>query len=129
MKIELIRIRDLSMLTFDHLTVAALTLEQGVAHIERALGVVIPAGGAHPLMGTHNHLMRLGEGAFLELIAPDPAVTPQRVRWFGLDDPAMRKSLQELATARQLGGPRSRYQACAGRDRWRTGRSRAGDAW
>jgi hypothetical protein len=95
LKIELIRIRDLSMLTFDHLTVAALTLEQGVAHIERALGVVIPAGGAHPLMGTHNHLMRLGVGAFLELIAPDPAVTPQRVRWFGLDDPAMRRSLQD----------------------------------
>jgi hypothetical protein len=82
------------MLIFDHLTVAALTLEQGVAHIERALGVVIPAGGAHPLMGTHNHLMRIGEGAFLELVAPDPAVTPQRPRWFGLDDPATRKSLQ-----------------------------------
>jgi glyoxalase-like protein len=82
------------MLVFDHLTVAALTLEQGVAHIERALGVVIPAGGAHPLMGTHNHLMRLGEGAFLELIAPDPAATPQRARWFGLDDPAMRRSLE-----------------------------------
>lgn len=79
---------------FDHLTIAALTLEQGMAHIERVLGVVIPAGGAHPLMGTHNHLMRLGEGAFLELIAPDPAVAPQRPRWFGLDDPAMRRSLQ-----------------------------------
>lgn len=83
------------MLIFDHLTVAALTLEQGVAHIERALGVVIPAGGAHPLMGTHNHLMRLGEGAFLEVIAPDAAVTPRRPRWFGLDDPAVRESLQD----------------------------------
>lgn len=82
------------MLIFDHLTVAALTLEQGVAHIERALGVVVPAGGDHAVMGTHNHLMRLGEGAFLEVIAPDPAVTPQRPRWFGLDDPAMRESLQ-----------------------------------
>jgi hypothetical protein len=86
--------KGFSMLVFDHLTVAALTLEQGVAHIERSLGVVIPAGGAHPVMGTHNHLMRLGEGAFLELIAPDPAATPQRRRWFGLDDPAMRGSLE-----------------------------------
>lgn len=86
--------RGLFILIFDHLTIAALTLEQGVAHIERALGVVIPAGGAHPVMGTHNHLMRIGEGAFLELIAPDPAATPQRPRWFGLDDPAMRESLQ-----------------------------------
>jgi hypothetical protein len=78
----------------DHLTVAALTLEQGIVHIRRALGVTIPPGGAHPLMGTHNHLMQLGDGIFLELIAPDPAVTPQRTRWFGLDDPGMRARLQ-----------------------------------
>jgi Glyoxalase-like domain len=78
----------------DHLTVAALTLEQGVAHVKRALGVALPFGGAHPLMGTHNHLMQLGEGVFLEIIAPDPAVTPQRTRWFGLDDPRMRASLE-----------------------------------
>ena len=46
----------------DHLTVAALTLEQGVDHVRRALGVVVPPGGAHPLMGTHNCLMQLGDG-------------------------------------------------------------------
>jgi hypothetical protein len=78
----------------DHLTVAALTLEEGVAHVKRALGVAVPFGGAHPLMGTQNHLMQLGEGIFLEIIAPDPAVVPQRTRWFGLDDPRMRASLE-----------------------------------
>jgi hypothetical protein len=78
----------------DHLTVAALTLEEGVAHVKRALGVALPIGGAHPLMGTHNHLMQLGEGIFLEIIAPDPAVVPQRTRWFGLDDPRIRASLE-----------------------------------
>jgi hypothetical protein len=77
----------------DHLTVAALTLEEGVAHVRRALGVVVPPGGAHPLMGTHNHLMQLGNGVFLEVIAADHMVTPQRARWFGLDDPQMRASL------------------------------------
>jgi hypothetical protein len=80
--------------SLDHLTVAALTLAQGVAHIQRHLGVTIPPGGAHPRMGTHNHLMQLGEGIFLELIAPDPAVTPQRPRWFGLDDPGMQARLK-----------------------------------
>jgi hypothetical protein len=83
-----------SRASLDHLTVAALTIEQGVAHVQRALGVAVPFGGAHPLMGTHNHLMRLGDGIFLEIIAPDPAVTPQRTRWFSLDDPLMRASLK-----------------------------------
>ena len=51
-----------SRASLDHLTVAALTLEEGVAHVQRALGVVMPRGGSHPLMGTHNHLMQLGDG-------------------------------------------------------------------
>jgi hypothetical protein len=73
----------------DHITVAALTLEQGVAYVQRALGVVVPFGGAHPLMGTHNCLMQLGEAMFLEIIAPDASTAPQRPRWFSLDDPTM----------------------------------------
>lgn len=81
--------------SLDHLTVAALTLEQGLAHVRRALGVELPPGGTHPLMGTHNCLMGLGDGIFLELIAPNPAVKPQRRRWFNLDDPAMRARLED----------------------------------
>lgn len=79
----------------DHITVAALTLEAGVAYVRDTLGIEVPFGGAHPLMGTHNCLMQLGDGAFLEIIAPDPAVHPQRPRWFGLDDPAMRARLAQ----------------------------------
>jgi Glyoxalase-like domain len=84
----------LSQASLDHLTVAALTLEEGVAHVRSALGVVVPPGGAHPLMGTHNHLMRLGDSVFLEVIAPDPMAASQRPRWFGLDDPKMRDRLK-----------------------------------
>ena len=79
----------------DHLTVGALTLQEGVSYVRRALGVEVPFGGAHPLMGTHNHLMRLGEAVFLEIIAPDPDVMPRRPRWFALDDPAMRARLKD----------------------------------
>jgi hypothetical protein len=73
------------MLRLDHIVVASLTLEEGVAHVERCLGVIVPPGGEHPLMGTRNHLMRLGDEIYLEIISPNPKVHPQRSRWFGLD--------------------------------------------
>lgn len=82
------------MLRLDHITVAALTLAEGVAYVERTLEVPVPPGGRHPLMGTHNHLLRLGDDVYLEVIAPDPSAgTPPRTRWFALDDPETRSSL------------------------------------
>jgi hypothetical protein len=46
-------------------------------------------------MATHNHLLRLGETSFLELIAIDPsAPAPARPRWFQLDDPALQAELR-----------------------------------
>ncbi len=74
------------MLTFDHLVIAAETLEEGVGHVQERLGVDIPFGGKHPLMGTHNHLMQLGPEAFLEVIAIDPEAQASRPRWYALDD-------------------------------------------
>lgn len=82
------------MLQLDHLTIAALDLADGVAWAREKLGIDIPPGGHHPLMGTHNHLLRLGDGLFLEVIAPDHAAfPPARARWFGLDQPATRTAL------------------------------------
>jgi hypothetical protein len=70
----------------DHITVVAPTLERGVAYVEEALGVAMGPGGAHPRMGTHNRLLRLGDDLFLEVIAIDPAAAqPARTRWFALD--------------------------------------------
>ena len=78
----------------DHIVVAAATLEQGVAYIEEALGIIIPEGGEHPAMGTHNCLMRLGDRLFFEVIAISPTLTqPDRPRWFGLDNPWIQTSL------------------------------------
>lgn len=47
-------------------------------------------------MGTHNSLLRLGDRVYLELIAIDPdGIKPDRPRWFDLDRPAMRASLEQ----------------------------------
>jgi len=78
----------------DHLVVAARSLEEGVAHVRERLGVEVPYGGTHPLMGTHNCLMRLGETAFLEVISVDPqASSPNRPRWYALDSTRMQARL------------------------------------
>ncbi len=75
------------MLKLDHLVVIAPTLEAGARHVRDRLGIDMDPGGRHPEMGTHNLLLRLGAGAFLEVIAVDPdAERPDRPRWFGLDD-------------------------------------------
>ncbi|GAA6211608.1 VOC family protein [Hyphomicrobiales bacterium 4NK60-0047b] len=74
-------------LSIDHLTVTASKLEDGVDYVRECLNVDIPVGGKHELMSTHNHLLRLGESVFLEIIAIDPnAKKPNHARWFALDD-------------------------------------------
>lgn len=73
-------------LELDHLVVAAASLEAGSAFVQDCLGVKMQAGGRHERMGTHNRLLRLGPGAYLEVIAIDPlGIAPEGSRWFGLD--------------------------------------------
>ena len=58
-------------------------------------------GGAHPLMGTHNRLLQIAgprfPDAYLEIIAIDPSVRPQRAaplaRWFDFDDRTLQDEL------------------------------------
>lgn len=74
--------------------VAARTLEEGVAWVESRLGAKMAGGGRHALMGTHNRVMALGEGTFVEVIAVDPqAPAPGRARWFALDSEPMARLL------------------------------------
>ena len=78
----------------DHIVVAAKTLEAGVDYVNDKFGVEISAGGRHEMMGTHNHVMSLGEGVYLEVIAINPEMdAPGYPRWFGLDDPFVRARL------------------------------------
>ncbi|HMN83772.1 MAG TPA: VOC family protein, partial [Burkholderiaceae bacterium] len=65
------------------------------------LGVRLRPGGQHPGVGSHNRLLQLGGGTYMELIAPDPdqpdprTAQPPRARPFGLDQPASRAALAE----------------------------------
>ena len=78
----------------DHVTIGAADLEAGAEFVRSRLSAEIPNGGKHPHMSTHNKVARVGDGAFLEIIAIDPdASPPPRPRWFGLDDPAQKARL------------------------------------
>jgi hypothetical protein len=75
------------MLKLDHLTVIAPSLAEGVAHVRACIDLDVPFGQRHGYMGTHNHLLQLGDSVYLEIVALDPDGTPPgRARWFGLDD-------------------------------------------
>lgn len=83
----------------DHLVVAAANLEEGAAWCEATLGVRPGPGGEHPLMGTHNLLLRVATvnhpRAYLEILAVQPGRTSQRARrWFDLDDESVRDALR-----------------------------------
>ncbi len=81
----------------DHLVVMASDLAQGVAWCEATLGVTPGPGGEHPLMGTHNRLIKIATAdhcrAYLEIIAINPGAVPSITtgarRWFDMDDPVL----------------------------------------
>ena len=99
-------------------------LESGSAHVERALGVSPGPGGEHAGRGTHNRLLRLGDDAYLEVIAANPRdASHGRPRLFGLDAPPPRPFLATWVA--QVQSLRD--------DSWRFGRpetlSRGGLTW
>ena len=61
-------------------------LSSATKALEFDFGVSFDVEGEHPVMGTHNLLLRLQADTYLEVIAANPAALPQRTRWFSMDD-------------------------------------------
>ncbi len=75
------------MPTVDHLVLATPDLAATVDEVARLTGTKPVPGGRHPGLGTRNHLLGIGEGAYLEIIGPDvDQPEPSRPRPFGIDD-------------------------------------------
>ncbi len=74
------------MIAFDHIAIAGEDLASARAYVEDALGVPLQPGGEHDVFHTHNALLGLEDGLYLEAIAINTnAPEPKRARWFDLD--------------------------------------------
>ena len=70
----------------DHIAIAGESLAEAAEWVEARLGVPLQSGGEHETYGTHNELLGLADGLYLEAIAVNPAAAPlPRARWFDLD--------------------------------------------
>jgi len=78
----------------DHIVIGAASLGPASKALEDQFGSALAAGGKHPIMATHNRLMKLQSQTYLEVIAIDPdAPTPTRSRWFSLDEATTKSRL------------------------------------
>ena len=88
----------------DHLVYAVGDLETAMADFEERSGVKPSYGGQHVGLGTHNAVFNIGEGAYVELLAPDPSQPESKGPLpFGIDASAEPRLVTWAAKASQLG--------------------------
>src|SRR5689334_6076153 len=97
------------MPSFDHLIYGVPVLPDTVDALASRLGVRAGNGGRHPGLGTHNALLSLGRGRYLEIAAADPEqdVEPGTLP-FSLDTLTVPRLLGWVARCDHLGSSVSR---------------------
>ena len=81
------------MPVIDHLVLGVPELELANEELGRALGVIPTDGGEHPLLGTANSLVSLGDGQYLEILGPSPSLVRKAA-----DLPKLAETLAQLPT-------------------------------
>ena len=84
--------------TIDHLVIGAAELDKATKQIQDFIKAKFLAGGKHPLMATHNRLIKLQHSLYMEIIATDPSAALsknpiRKNRWFSLDSNRTQKRL------------------------------------
>lgn len=74
------------MTKLDHLVWAVPDLEAAVEALQSEWGCRIYPGGRHPAWGSHNAILPLRGGSYLEIIAPHDEPPESGARIFGLDE-------------------------------------------
>lgn len=89
--------------TLDHIVLGVPDLEIGIEHLARKLGATPTLGGRHRAAGTHNAILPLRGGHYLELIARDPSCPrpPHGVLW-GLDELEAPRLITWAAATREI---------------------------
>ena len=84
--------------TVDHIVIGAADLEKATKKVEGLIKADFSSGGKHPLMATHNRLIKLQDSIYMEVISIDPSASipqfsAQKKRWFSLDSQSTKRRL------------------------------------
>jgi len=80
----------------DHIVIGADNLISGTRILEKKINTKLLPGGEHKVMGTHNKLLKLQTGIYLEVIANNPNVeSPSHPRWFSLDELNIKEKIKQ----------------------------------